>query len=118
MKNKSEIDDKQKRFITMRMNYMFKDEVCTVIDIDFKNEKIYISNKVSNILHRAFGVIENPTWEDFQIFLEDRCFPRERMNVKEILKSMGLTDYDPLQIIEKTKGVMAEDYQWIEIIYL
>ena len=28
-----------------------------------------------------------------------------------------VSNYDPLQIIEKTNGRMAEDNQWIEIIY-
>ena len=102
---------------SMRMIYMFKQHPCTVIDIDFLRRKIYIQNKTDDMIHRAFGVIEEPTWEDFEFFLEDRCFPRERGNCKSILKSMGLTDYDPLQIIEKTQGRMAEDKQWIKIHY-
>ena len=102
---------------SMRMIYMFKQHPCTVIDIDFLKQKIYIQNKTDDIIHRAFGVVENPTWEDFELFLEDRCFPRERGNCRSILRSMGLTDYDPLQIIEKTQGRMAEDKQWIKIRY-
>lgn len=102
---------------SMRMTYMFKQHPCTVIDIDFLKQKIYIQNKTDDMIHRAFGVVEKPTWEDFEFFLEDRCFPRERGNCKSILKSMGLTDYDPLQIIEKTQGRMAEDKQWIKIHY-
>lgn len=102
---------------SMRMIYMFKQHPCTVIDIDFLQQKIYIQNKTDDKIHRAFGVVENPTWEDFEFFLEDRCFPRERGNCKSILRSMGLTDYDPLQIIEKTQGRMAEDKQWIKIRY-
>lgn len=109
---------KNNNCVTMRMNYMFKDQLCTEIDIDFKNEKIYIQNQTDNLLHRAFGVITNPTWNDFQIFLEERCFPKERACMKDILRSLELTDYDPLQIVEKTKGIMAEDSQWIDIIYL
>ena len=96
---------------------MFKQYPCTVIDIDFLKQKIYIQNKTDDIIHRAFGVVENPSWDDFELFLEDRCFPRERGNCRSILCSMGLTDYDPLQIIEKTQGRMAEDKQWIKIRY-
>lgn len=109
--------NKEDKFITMRMNYMFQDEICTEIDIDFKHEKVYINNRTDNIIHRAFGVVKEPTWHDFEVFLEDRCFPRDRACLKDILRSLGLTDYDPIQIIEKTKGVMAEDFQWIDIIY-
>lgn len=53
-----------------------------------------------------------------EIFGTDyRCFPRSRANLKEILRDIGVDSYDPLQIIEKTDGRMAEDKQWIEIIY-
>lgn len=104
-------------YITMRMNYKYKDELCTKIDIDFFHKKVYVENRTDNILHRAFGVVQNPDWERFEEFLENRCFPRSRANLKEILRDIGVDSYDPLQIIEKTGGRMAEDKQWIEIIY-
>lgn len=103
--------------ITMRMNYRYKDQLCTIIDIDFLHKKIYIENRTDDILHRAFGVVQNPDWERFEEFLESRCFPRTRANLKEILRDIGLDSYDPLQIIEKTGGRMAEDKLWIEIVY-
>ena len=102
----------------MRMNFMCLEELCTVIDVDCMHKKIYIENKTDDILHRAFGIVEHPDWKRFEEFLESRCFPRTRAHVKEILRSMGLDSYDPLQIIEKTGGRMAEDKQWIEIIYM
>lgn len=104
-------------FLTMRMIYMDDDKECTVIDIDFMHKKIYIRNKTKDLLHRAFGVIEDPTWEDFEQFLESRCFPVSRANLKLILRDIGVSSYDPLQIIEKTEGRMAEDHQWIRIFY-
>lgn len=107
----------QTPFITMRMNYKYKDELCTIIDIDFLHKKIYIENKTDKILHRAFGIVEHPDWEQFEEFLESRCFPRTRANLKEVLRDVGVDSYDPLQIIEHTQGRMAEDKQWIEIIY-
>ncbi|MBQ9661881.1 MAG: helix-turn-helix domain-containing protein [Oscillospiraceae bacterium] len=103
---------------TMRMIYMYRQHPCTVIDVDFLKRKIYIQNKTKDLLHRAFGIVENPTWADFEYFLEDRCFPRMRGNCKSILKQLGLNDYDPLQIVEKTQGRMAEDDLWLKIRYL
>lgn len=103
--------------ITMRMEYFDEDKVCTVIDVDFLHKKIYIRNKTRDILHRAFGVLEEPGWEEFEYFLKSRCFPPERANVRWILEDLGLSSYDPLQIIEKTEGRMAEDKQWIRIRY-
>ncbi|MDO5573393.1 MAG: transcriptional regulator, partial [bacterium] len=103
--------------VVLRMKFMNQDELCTVIDVDFLHEKVYISNRTKDILHRAFGVVEEPTWEQFESFLEERCFPRTRAHVKLILRDLGLESYDPLAIVEKTQGRMAEDHQWIEFIY-
>lgn len=105
------------RNITMRMNYMHDEKLCTILDIDFRQRKVYITNKTDNLLQRAFGVVTEPTWEDFERFLEERCFPPGRANAKDLLRALGIDYYDPLQIIEKTKGRMAEDHQWIDIIY-
>lgn len=103
--------------ITVRMKYMNGDKLCTIIDVDFLHEKVYITNYTSNIIHRAFGVIKEPDWNEFQYFLENRCLPRTRFNLKSALKDIGVSNYDPLEIVDKTKGRMAEDNQWIDMIY-
>ena len=102
--------------IKMRMYFMNHDELCTTIDIDFKHEKILIQNYTEQIPLRAFGVVTQPTWADFEYFLEDRCFPRTRDHAKAILREMGIPFYDPLLIIEKTQGRMEGDHQWIMMI--
>ena len=102
---------------SMRMDFMCKAECCTMILVDFKREKVEIINTTDNILYRAFGIKVKPTWEDFMEFLEERCFPRTRDHMKLILKDLGLDFYDPLAIVEKTKGKMAEDFQWLKITY-
>lgn len=103
---------------TVRMDFMCEQECCTQILIDFRHEKIAIHNTTDNILLRAFGINVNPTWEDFLEFLEDRCFPRSRDRLKLILRDLELDFYDPFYIIEKTKGHMGEDMQWIKVTYL
>ena len=102
---------------TFRMTYMCRDSICTIIDVNFLDRQIKIKNYTSDLLLRAFGVIEQPDWGDFEYFLADRCFPSSRGNAKSLLKALGLTDYDPLQIVEKTEGRMAEDDMWIKINY-
>lgn len=103
--------------VKMRMNFMNRNNLCTTINIDFKHEKIEIHNYTEQIPLRAFGVVTNPTWDDFEYFLEDRCFPRTRDHAKEILREMNLPFYDPLLIVEKTQGRMAGDHQWIMILH-
>ena len=102
---------------TMRMTLMYQNKPCTAIDVNFLQNKIKIQNYTKDILHRAFGVKESPTWEDFHIFLQDRCFPKTRGNVRTVLAGLGLQDYDPLQIIEKTHGRTAEDDLWLKFQY-
>lgn len=102
----------------MRITYMFRSQPCTIIDVDFLGQKVAIQNKTDDILHRAFGVIEHPSRDDFERFLQDRCFPRSRGNCRELLQEMNLTAYDPLQIVEKTQGRLADDEMWLKFCYL
>ena len=111
------LNTKPEQGYTLRMTYMYKQYPCTIIDVDFLNQRIMIQNKTKDILRRAFGVVEQPTWSDFEWFLKERCFPATRGNAGEILDILQLTDYDPLQIVEKTKGRMAEDDMWLKFAY-
>ena len=52
----------------MRMNFMNHDDLCTTIDIDFRHEKIKIKNYTDQIIFRAFGVVTDPDWADFEYF--------------------------------------------------
>ena len=97
----------------MRLDFMFKQKVCTEIYVDFEHKQIKIINRTNDIMKRAFGVKENPTWEDFESFLEERCFPNSRALKKTILQRIGMDSYDPLQILEMNKGRTAEDNQYI-----
>ena len=48
--------------------------------------------------------------------LESRCVPRQRDGLSHYLTELGLDHYDPLEIIRKTAGRMAEDHFWIKIL--
>lgn len=111
------VNPKPNKGCTLRMTYMYGCRPCTVIDVDFLRQKVYIRNRTDDLLHRAFGVVENPSWEDFEEFLKSRCFPPSRGNVKAELQALGLTDYDPLQIVEKTHGCTVEDSLWLKFQY-
>lgn len=102
---------------TMRLIYMYQQTPCTIIDVDFLHQKIRIQNQTDDLLHRAFGVNEAPSWADFERFLQERCFPRTRGMLKEALADLGIDTYDPLQIAEKTKGRTSEDNMWLKFQY-
>ena len=109
--------DCQLQDYVLRMEYMCEDELCSVILVDFMREKVEVINKTDEVIHQAFGAKARPDWEDFEYFLESRCFPRSRDHMKSILRDLGLDNYDPLDIIEKTGGRMAEDKQWVKMAY-
>ncbi len=99
----------------LRMYYKYLDQICTVIDVDERYRRVRIKNFVPDLQFRAFGRTESPTFEEYEAFLESRCFPRERDKMKLMLNELGLPFYDPMLIIGKTKGRMAEDDFSIEI---
>lgn len=82
--------------------------VSTIIDVDDCQHKIKIQNYTNDLIKRAFGREEHPTYEDYEAFLESRCFPRERDKMKLMLQDLDLPFYDPFMIIEKTNGRMAD----------
>lgn len=99
----------------MRLWYMYNNEICTIIDVDESGRRLRIFNYTNKYMFRAFGRIEKPTFEQYEEFLESRCFPRTRDKMKLILRELDLPFYEPLMIIEKTEGRMAEDNFWIKI---
>ena len=101
----------------MRMVYMYNATPCSDIDVNFLDRKIRVRNYTDDPLHRAFGVLTDPTWNDFEDFLEYRCFPNTRGDAKRLLNQLGVDSYDPLQIIEKTRGKITDDNMWIKVKY-
>ena len=99
----------------MRIWYMFHQEICSVIDVDEYARKLKLYNYTNDPIKRAFGKEDMPTFEQYEEFLKSRCFPRTRDKMKLILRDLELPFYDPLMIIEKTSGRMAEDNFWIRI---
>lgn len=99
----------------VRMFYMYKDDICTLIDVDDAKQLVRIKNYTDKLMFRAFGVNEDPDYNDYKEFLESRCFPRTRDKMKLVLEDIGLPFYDTFMIIEKTQGRMAEDDFWIRI---
>ena len=100
---------------SLRIWYMYEQDVCTLIDVNELERKVKIRNYTDKVMFRAFGTVEDPDYNDYQEFLKSRCFPESRDKMKLILKDLGLPFYDPIMIIEKTEGRMAEDDFWIRI---
>ena len=101
--------------LRLRIYYMYKDEICTIIDADESRRVVEIKNYTDNLQYRAFGINTEPSFADYEEFLESRCFPRSRDKMKLELDKLGIPFYDPMMIIEKTEGRMADDDFWLKI---
>lgn len=83
--------------------------LCTKICADRTMRTLAIENHTADVLRTAFGVNQNPTWDYLQELLESRCVPRQRDGLRYYLAELGLEKYEPLEIIRRTEGRMAED---------
>ncbi len=99
----------------LEVRYYNGDALCTLIYADKTAQDLCAENHMDNLVKTAFGKNLLPTWADLEAFLEERCVPRQRAGLREYLEALGLDEYDPLSIIQKTKGRMAEDNQWMEL---
>ena len=99
----------------LELRYYNGDALCTLIYADRTAQDLSAENYTEQAVKTAFGKNPVPSWADLELFLEERCIPRQRAGLREYLEALGLDEYDPLAIIQKTKGRMAEDAQWLEV---
>ena len=99
----------------LRLYYMDGDHICTIIDVDEPKHEVEIKNFATDPQKRAFGRVEYPSFDEYESFLESRCFPRSRDKMKIMLDALDLPFYDPIQIIERTQGRLTDDEQWIRV---
>lgn len=109
------VSAKQKGHKLLKLNYYNNDNLCTTIIADYDNKTVKLQNFTDNPVYTAFGIKSNVDWEDYNSFLEERCIPKSRMGLKNYLCSIGVDEYNPLEIIKKTNGRMAEDSQWLAV---
>lgn len=99
----------------LRLWYGQGEDIYTIIDVSPPQRRVTVYNYTKDLMRRAFGKIESPTYEQYEAFLESRCFPRSRDKLKLMLEELDLPFYDPLMIVEKTEGRMADDDFWLRI---
>ena len=92
-----------------RLSYYNDNALCSVIVADYSEENIVAENYSSDVVNRPFGKNITPAWSDYENFLEERCISRDRFGLREYLESLGLYEYDPIEIIKLTEGRMKED---------
>ena len=89
--------------------------LCTKILANYSTQEVLIENEPVDMIYLAFGQNKNPSWHDYLDFLRERCIPSSRSGLRYYLGAIGIESFDPLQIILKTKGRMAEDHHRLEV---
>ena len=88
-----------------------------IASIKIKNNEVNV--KSYPVIYKAlhpFGACtsdSNVSIEYINDFFESRCFDRSRPDKDELLKELGLSDYEPIEIIKRTHGSMCHDFIWI-----
>ena len=91
-----------------------RDNLLADIEFDPGSKKITAYRTYTDdILKLPFGSCTAPDYSWVEAFLEERCVPRARYNIKELLNMWGLDKYDPLAIVKITHGLMLSDYYWV-----
>lgn len=98
----------------LKFQYMCRDAVVADVIVDREARSVSCINYTEDITLKPFGRRITPTMEDLADFFESRCFPRERRNCKQLLADLGLGEYMPLDIVQKTHGRQLEDHCWIK----
>ena len=93
----------------MILEWKYNEELCSIIQVDYKTKSVSVKNNTEDKRKRAFHGKENPDFKDFEDLLERRCFPRNGALMKLRLEDIGLDHYNPIDIVAKTNGEMAED---------
>lgn len=101
----------------MRFNYMDgKGNIITSVYVDNETKEVTFKNYTDRVFIRPFGEHETATYDDVMSFFEHRTFPRNRINIDDILKQMHLKTYDPYVMCKKLKGRTQQDDFWIDFL--
>ena len=98
--------------VVYEFDYLYMNDVKAHVKL-LEKGRIEVENYVDNPLFLPFGVNKSPTLADLDRFYESRCFPRTRFNCKEVLKSGGMEEYIPYNIVRKTHGFMVDSCFWL-----
>lgn len=85
-----------------------------VSEVHVKNGKVTFENRDYLPIWLPFGVRKMATIDDLEEFYEERCFPRDRENCKEILHKLDIDYYEPEWICRKTHGLQFDDFIWLQ----
>ena len=99
--------------LLLKLSFYDREHFCTTMLADVSEHMRQVQNHTERIIKTVFGNNLMPTWEDFVFFVEEGCIPHKRAGLRKHVETIGIDEYDPIEIIKKAEGRMAEDDQWI-----
>lgn len=97
-------------------NWYCGDELTAVIEADYTNHTVKVTNYKNDSYYLPFSPDVKPTWEQWQFVLKSHCPSEHNAFIDDILESLGLDHFDVLEIIKKTHGKMVNDPCTIELV--
>lgn len=93
-------------------DYLNRDRLISHVEINLKTKEIIAKDYATTPFLTVFG--KRPkTIESLNVFFRQRCFSEERPDKQVLLEMFGLTEYNLLDIVQKTHGLMTHDKYWI-----
>ena len=80
------------------LSYYDDKTLCTKIAADYDEKTVCVENYVTDVLRTAFGNNQEPTWDDYLLFLEERCIPKSRAGLRDYLDAKSIT-----HLVKKTE---------------
>lgn len=100
---------KEKLIDNYRFEVFWKDRIVSRVTVTGKDA--HISRYTMHPAHQLFASSRMSRHQINQIF-EMRCWDRNRPDILQLLAGIGLTEYNPRQIVRRTHGVTWNDYLW------
>lgn len=100
-----------RRWDGLEFSSYWKDELMAKVSVH--GNSVDVTRFVLHPVKQIFFSDKMNIFQLSQIF-EDRCWERDRADINNILKALGLKYFDPLEIIKKTHGVSYNDFLWFQ----
>ncbi|MCD8218547.1 MAG: hypothetical protein LUD01_11045 [Clostridiales bacterium] len=87
----------------------WKDEITARVHV--QGSRVKVSKFSDHPLKQLFASTSMTRHQLNHIF-ESRCWDKYRADIQDILKGLGLSEYNPREIVKKTHGVSYNDFIW------
>lgn len=98
----------------LKFYWMSEDEVCAEIEVYTNPFRVDYHNVTENKLKMFCFPGHDITKDWLDRFFERRVWSRYRPDSDELLNNIGLINFNPLDIIKITHGVLTSDDFWIK----